>query len=113
MTARSAASEAPWYLHPQVLELLAVMRGTELRTVWGRDSFGDEYHRFADPLVSSLEAWAAHLQLFSSVRARDVAAAVTGARLVGVHSLSDEAGLIALGDEIDGALRSDCGRMAA
>ena len=97
----------PWYLAAEVLDVLALIRGETLAVTSCTDDTGrvrEEWQRFDDVFVSSLEAWRGHLDPASPVLACDVAAAVTGMRLVGTHYLSDEAGLVAIRDRVAAAL---------
>lgn len=96
-----------WYLAPEVLDVLALIRGTTLKVTACTDTIGrirEEWQRFDDVFVSSLEAWRGEIDPRARAHACDVAAAVTGQRLVGTHYLSDEPALIAIRDAVNVAL---------
>lgn len=101
----------PWYLVPEVLDILSVIRGKELRIVNRQAFYGsnrDDWQDFDDGFVSSLDAWLA--KAFDEggydcrTRVCDLVAAVTGQRLSGIHFLSDEPELLQLADAVDAAL---------
>lgn len=98
----------PWHLTPTVLDTIAAMRRhLPLRVETRRHEHvitTDEWQAFNDPFVSSLAAWRNQIDPYSPVMAEDVAAAVSGQRLRGVHWIGDDAGLDALRAEIDAAM---------
>jgi hypothetical protein len=92
----------PWHHTPAALDLIAVLFCTSLPVENRSHTYvitRDEWQAFTGPLYAQLEAaWRAFEP--SDIHPRDVAAAVTGQRLRGVHFIDDEPRLLALRDEL-------------
>lgn len=94
-----------WYLNPGPLAIIERIRDHELVVCTKRDTYlttADEWQRFDDVFVSSLDAWHEQDGRCSAIGAQQVACAATGQRLVG--DWTDEAVLLRLRGEIDAAL---------
>jgi hypothetical protein len=96
----------PWHQTPAALDVIATLFRTSLPIEDRAHTYvttRDEWQVFTGPLYAQLEAvWRASEP--SDIHPRDVAAAVTGQRLRGVHFLCDEAGLLALQGELEEVL---------
>jgi hypothetical protein len=97
---------APWHHTPAALDVIAALFRASLPVEDCSHSYvrtRDEWQAFTGSLYAQLEAvWRASEP--SDIHPRDVAAAFTGQRLRGVHFLCDEAGLLALRDELEAVL---------